>query len=381
MSSLWLNRFLLLLSAAGIFVAGSLSYSYINKLTIACGPSSGCDKLAQLPEAQWFGIPVPVFGLVGYVLLFSLAAIRLFVPAAVGRKLVLVGTVVAGIGGVTSLYLMNLLYNVLRLDCPWCLTSASIMILTFITYGFLASEEWKLPGELQLDHAWVGACLVIAIGATGVYTTTVRGSMKQVAAVKAEGITVQTVASRPEYFSGDPNAPVVVVEFADFYCPACRASAHRIGDILVAYPKNVAVAYRHLPYYKNEGHEMSLPAAIAAEIAADSDKFWEFIHAIFGPEGEDVKTFAGLEEILVKVGVDREVARKRLADTNDPAIDRVSQSLAISQKAGIGQTPSFLVFVKGRPPVIASLESLNDVLASPEVQQVINGTGEASGTP
>lgn len=381
MRSLWLNRFLLLLAAAGIFVAGSLSYSYLNKLTIACGPSKGCDILAQLPEAQWFGLPVPVYGLVGYLLLFALAGLRVFMPVALGRKLVGVGMVIAGIGGLTSLYLMNLLYNVLHLNCTWCLASATLMILTFVTYGFLASEEWTLPTELQFDKAWVGACLVIAVGGSALYTTSVRGSMKQVSAVKAEGITVNAVAPKPEYFSGDPNAKVVVVEFADFYCPACRASAHRIGDILVAYPKNVAVAYRHLPYYKNEGHEMSLPAAIAAEIAADYDKYWEFVHAVFGPAGEDIKTFAGFEELLVSVGVDREIAKKRLADSNDPAIDRVSQSIAISQKAGIGQTPSFLVFVEGQPPVIASLESLDDVLASPPVLSVINGTSGASGTP
>jgi protein-disulfide isomerase len=80
---------------------------------------------------------------------------------------------------------------------------------------------------------------------------------------------------------GDPNAPVVMVEWSDFQCPFCgRFYGETLPQIEENYIKTgkLKIVYRDFPL---SFHPEAQPAAEAAECANEQGKFWEFHDLIF----------------------------------------------------------------------------------------------------
>ena len=75
---------------------------------------------------------------------------------------------------------------------------------------------------------------------------------------------------------GSADAPVTVVEFSDFQCPACREWATGARDMLRRrFPDEVALVFRHWPL---ERHDWAYEAARASECAAEQG-FFEAVRA------------------------------------------------------------------------------------------------------
>lgn len=68
---------------------------------------------------------------------------------------------------------------------------------------------------------------------------------------------------------GPADAPVTIVEFADFECPYCR-EFRRDADSLRALGKSFKVIYRHFPL---RSHRFALPAVRASECADAQGRF------------------------------------------------------------------------------------------------------------
>lgn len=80
---------------------------------------------------------------------------------------------------------------------------------------------------------------------------------------------------------GNPNAPVQVMEFADFECPACGNFATVTGpDVMqrLVATGEVAIRFFDLPL---EIHPNAIPAHNAAHCANEQGKFWEMHDLIF----------------------------------------------------------------------------------------------------
>lgn len=76
---------------------------------------------------------------------------------------------------------------------------------------------------------------------------------------------------------GPETAPVSVVVFSDYQCPACRKLAEDLKAIRAEFPA-VAVVNRHFPL---ASHPFALPAARAGECAARQGRFEAMHHALF----------------------------------------------------------------------------------------------------
>lgn len=70
---------------------------------------------------------------------------------------------------------------------------------------------------------------------------------------------------------GPVNAPIEIIEYSDFQCPACKMAQPVINEILILYPNKVRIVYRHFPL---AGHQFAPMAHQAAECAAKQQKFW-----------------------------------------------------------------------------------------------------------
>ena len=69
---------------------------------------------------------------------------------------------------------------------------------------------------------------------------------------------------------GDANAPLTIIEFADFSCPYCQDSHASLKNIRQKYAKDVRIVYRDFPL-----HDNSIFLALSARCAGEQGKFWE----------------------------------------------------------------------------------------------------------
>jgi uncharacterized membrane protein len=125
------------LALAGLFVS---LYLWLHKVgligVLQCG-TGGCDTVQASPYADFLGLPVALYGVVGYAVLFvmSLAAVRQ--PGAPRGPLDAAIAALASLGFLFTLYLTVLELFVIHATCRWCLGSAAI-ITTMMVLSLLA---------------------------------------------------------------------------------------------------------------------------------------------------------------------------------------------------------------------------------------------------
>jgi protein-disulfide isomerase len=77
---------------------------------------------------------------------------------------------------------------------------------------------------------------------------------------------------------GPLDAPITIVEFADFQCPYCAGAESTIHQLLLQYPDQVKLVFKDFPL---DFHADSILAHHAALAANEQGKFWEMHDMIF----------------------------------------------------------------------------------------------------
>ena len=154
---------------------------------------------------------------------------------------------------------------------------------------------------------------------------------------------------------GPDDAPVTIVEFADFECPHCRMFVPKIDAALAAHPGKVRLVYKFMVL---QMHVHAEAAARSAFAAGQQGKFWEMEHLLF--ERQDHLEQADLERYARMLKLD--VAKWKLDMDSQPAKDRLAQDLKLFEELKLQGTPS--LFVNGRELDIEEDESLDDRIAS-----------------
>lgn len=150
---------------------------------------------------------------------------------------------------------------------------------------------------------------------------------------------------------GNPNAPILVEEYSDFQCPACRLYNLRIEpDFEKAYVDTGKVRFvsRDYPFLGPE----SYLAAEAAEAAAAQGKYWAYNAILWqrqGPENSGTFSAANLKQFASEVGLDRKAFDTAL-DTGQYR-QQVLDQRREAESRGINATPSFFINGKKIPGV------------------------------
>jgi protein-disulfide isomerase len=103
------------------------------------------------------------------------------------------------------------------------------------------------------------------------------------AAANAPVVKLLTPVSSSDHTLGSPTAPVTIVEYADFECPACQAYAPVITQLLKDEGSKVYFVYRYFPLPQ---HPNAVPAAKAAEAAGLQGKFWQMHDMLFAENAQ-----------------------------------------------------------------------------------------------
>ena len=154
---------------------------------------------------------------------------------------------------------------------------------------------------------------------------------------------------------GPEDAPVVIVEFADFECPHCRLAVSLLDSVLAAHPDKVRLIYKS---YTLSFHQRGEPAARAAFAAGLQGKFWEMEHLLF--ERQEHLEPSDLDRYAVLLRLD---IPKWKADMDSPAIkERIEHDHALGEDFQLKGTPA--IYVNGRELDVEEDESLEGRVAA-----------------
>jgi uncharacterized membrane protein len=116
-----------LLALAGFFIA---LYLWLYKIGIIgelqCGTGS-CETVQASRYAELLGIPVALYGVVGYAVLFGASLLAIAPGNADRRRPELALAALASLGFAFTLYLTAVELFVIHAICRWCVTSAAII--------------------------------------------------------------------------------------------------------------------------------------------------------------------------------------------------------------------------------------------------------------
>lgn len=136
---------------------------------------------------------------------------------------------------------------------------------------------------------------------------------------------------------GSPEVPVVLVEFADFQCPACRLLDRRLAEARKHAPAGFAVVYRHLPL---EIHSEAQKAAEASECAGTQGRFAE-MHAVLFRRQRDLGRVPW-REFAADAGLP-DLSRFERCLENGEGAQAVARDVGAAAEADASGTPTVIV--------------------------------------
>lgn len=146
-----------------------------------------------------------------------------------------------------------------------------------------------------------------------------------------------------EWIKGDPSSKIVLVEYSDFQCPACKARAKQNEEILNEFGSHIKFIYRHFSW---DYHERAFLASLASEAAGIQGKFWEMHDKIF--ENQEVwskQSEDSAEESFTAYALMLNLDIEKFK--NDLHSNKVENEVKKDQKsgaaAGIDATPSYFL--------------------------------------
>jgi protein-disulfide isomerase len=134
---------------------------------------------------------------------------------------------------------------------------------------------------------------------------------------------------------GNSDAPVQVVEFADYQCPYCQKVNPDLNKLVEQYAGKVSVRYKDFPLPM---HPMAEKAAEAARCASEQGKFWEYHNLLFKDKKLEV---SDLKQEAKSLHLEE--------DKFDQCLDSGRESTSVEKdrqegvKLGLSGTPSFFI--------------------------------------
>jgi protein-disulfide isomerase len=159
--------------------------------------------------------------------------------------------------------------------------------------------------------------------------------------------------------TGSPNAPITIVEFADFQCPVCRNLHEALRGILPNYPQ-ARLVFKDYPL--QDIHPWARTAALAGRCAyqQDSKAFWKVYDFLY--DDQELISAANAWDKMVdyasRSGLNRDTFKECMASPQAAA--EVDASIANAKLMEVTSTPT--LFVNGRRIVGADAHQLEQFL-------------------
>lgn len=363
-----------------------------------------CDSVAASQWAELFGFPVAGFGLIYYVLIFVFALVALNSNIVHRYSSAASLLSVSFFGLLYSIYLLIISHFVIGSLCLMCLgmdlvnfalfvlslslsrergflTSLGLGIkklIAFLPFVFGAGEATSESRAAARLGFVVAAFLTVtcyflpnflAASLKGTIAPSSAAVQKALQAWRAKTQDILTINPATDYSSGPEDAPITVVEFSDYQCPACKMFYSQFEEVLKQYPEKVRFVLKNFPLdnkcnhsVKREFHQFACMFAAFTRCAGEQGKFWETADFVFRLEMAQEVESEGISELLIQgaevFSLDQHVLQNCLKENR--AMPGISSDIEQGLALGIQGTPS--LWINGRRLDLPSPENIKAVL-------------------
>lgn len=335
-----------------------------------CNISStvNCDAVAQSKYAEIFGIPVGVFG-AGYFLAMMFLAGTTALGHKSRRENEGAWFILAGLGVVSSLVLGAISLGIIKAVCIVCLATYAMTIIQAIIAFLLSRDgdhrtfETKAVGN-GLTSAAVAVAIAVVVFNFARPSAELPKEMQDIPGkndMNANSLTLLpkvneiTINRTPysgageDYRVGNDDAKVVVVEFADYQCPACGAARQvfedlhkQLGDRVLFVFKNFPLSNKCNGAMQSDMHPHSCDIARLARCAGQYGKFWEYHKLAFDEQNR--ASLDAAKEWGRKVGMTDVQMQTCLASPD--ILAKLRDDGDLGNRIGVDGTPA--VYLNGR---------------------------------
>lgn len=157
-----------------------------------------------------------------------------------------------------------------------------------------------------------------------------------------------------DHIRGNPNAPILLVEYSDYDCPFCKAFHETMQQIMGEYGADGKVAWVYRQFPLQQLHPNAPKLAAASECVAGlggNDAFWRFTDLVFGERDTNEFTdLARLPEFAETSGVDK--GQFEVCYNSGKYDDVIANDLSAAIAAGGNGTPYTVVLVGDQKGII-----------------------------
>lgn len=186
--------------------------------------------------------------------------------------------------------------------------------------------------------------------------------------------------TKEDHIRGNPNAPIVVIEYSDYDCPFCKNFHETMNKVMAKFGENGKVAWVYRQFPLEQLHPNAPKIAAASECVAEiggNDAFWKFSDLIFGSREINAQTdMTKISGYAAQSGVD-----KNKFDTclnSGKFDDKITAAVEAAAKTGARGTPYSIVMVGDQQGVINGAQPYDVVekIISNLITQLEGGTAQ-----
>jgi protein-disulfide isomerase len=320
------------------------------------GQTFDCTAVEMSNYAEMLpGIPLSGFAVAGYCVLLILSLCGLSPNLRKSLKPWLVGF--SGVAFLFSLvYLLIMLTQIGKL-CLLCLVIDSLNMILFILALTLPKREPSAqglrPGQMIAIGTGSLIAAFLAIQAlnpqAGVKSQDLEDIVDSV--MQSPVMPLEIPADAPVI--GASDAPITIVKFSDYECPACKVGAGAIHPLFKRYPKLVRFVFMNFPLahecnadprLSRTIHVFACEAAAAAVCAKEQGKFGEAYEALF--ENQSAFKTNGIADLLASKVDGLDPARMKECMKLPSTSDKIRHDSLVGVNLKVQSTPTF--FINGR---------------------------------
>jgi len=319
----------------------------------AISKSINCDTVSQSPYSIFIGVPVPIWGIIGYTFFIFLLTFAWNRKAQKQR----IWPTLFFISLAFSIYSVILAYIstfYIHSYCMMCIASFGINFL-LLYYTWLIRKRFDKSGiikGLKLDIVFLWekkkktipaflSILCVVISLSLFFPAYWNITPPALSANIHQGSTDDGYP-----WIGAENPVLEITEFTDYQCFQCKKMHFYLRQLVENNSGKIRLIHRHFPMdhkynpiVKEPFHVGAGAMALFAEYAQTQDKFWEMNDVLFTIVGST--NALNIKNLAEKVGLDF----KALSHSTKNRMIRykVKHDIAIGIKLGINGTPGYVI--------------------------------------
>jgi protein-disulfide isomerase/uncharacterized membrane protein len=350
----------LIVTLAGLMSSVYLAVSHYRVYTdivyesfCAISRSLNCDTVSQSPYSILLGVPVSVWGIVGYSFFLIILSFSWFSrdeKRRVWTLLFVIALLFSGYSGVLALISTYIIHSY----CIVCIFSyAANLLLTYYTwmvrnrYGCeVVFEAVKL--DIQFLFKWpkeiISIILVYIIASVAMVLFFPDYWKMTPPDQSIHMATGQTLDGHP--WIGSENPDLTIIEFSDYRCFQCKKMHYYLRRIINENPDKIRLVHRHFPMdhiinpiVTQSFHNGSAKLSMLSIFANQKNKFWEMNDALF--EIPKLKENIKLRTLSEKTGLSFEELKSIFR--KGELWELLRNDIEAGLKYGVTGTPGFVI--------------------------------------